>query len=212
MSGAEPAAIIGLIASIISIVDGAKQVYDAASNTQSLPQAFREVAAQLPLVKSILTSAYVPFDQERADESTCKEVRSVLESCRENVQAVDDLFQKVIPGEDANIMARYRSAARRIGKRTQIEILMKRVLENIQLLAANRAMNTMTVPQKNEIAKAITAMAALPPFLPEHATDETSLSAVHSGSGSIFQAEGDQYNNSGGGRFYHAQSMNFGKD
>ena len=50
MSGAEAIAILGVISSIISIVDGTKQVYDAATNAQGLLEAFREVDARLPIV------------------------------------------------------------------------------------------------------------------------------------------------------------------
>jgi uncharacterized membrane protein len=57
MSGAEAIAVLGLISSIISIVDGTKKVYDAATNARGLPQAFREVADRLPIVKNILDSA-----------------------------------------------------------------------------------------------------------------------------------------------------------
>lgn len=44
MSGAEGIAVLGVIASIITIIDGTKKVYDAATNPQGLPEAFREVA------------------------------------------------------------------------------------------------------------------------------------------------------------------------
>jgi hypothetical protein len=50
MSGAEAILVLRVISSIISIIDGTKQVYDAAKNVQGLPGAFREVAARLLIV------------------------------------------------------------------------------------------------------------------------------------------------------------------
>lgn len=44
MSGAEVIAVLGVISSVIAIVDGTKKVYDAASDAHGLPEAFREVA------------------------------------------------------------------------------------------------------------------------------------------------------------------------
>ena len=54
MSGAEPIAIIGLISSIITIVDASRQLYDAATNADGLPEAFRVVSLSIPLVLEIL--------------------------------------------------------------------------------------------------------------------------------------------------------------
>jgi len=61
MSGAEAILVLGVISSVISIVDGAKQAYDAAASAEGLPEAFREVAARLPIVRNTLnlrTSTY----------------------------------------------------------------------------------------------------------------------------------------------------------
>jgi hypothetical protein len=40
MSGAGAILVLGVISSVISIVDGAKQEYAAAANTEGLPEAF----------------------------------------------------------------------------------------------------------------------------------------------------------------------------
>jgi hypothetical protein len=47
-------AVIGLISGILSIIDAAKRVYDAAKDATHLPKAFREVAQRLPLVHNTL--------------------------------------------------------------------------------------------------------------------------------------------------------------
>lgn len=41
---------LGLISSVIAIVDATKKVFDAASDAAGLPEAFREVSGRLPLV------------------------------------------------------------------------------------------------------------------------------------------------------------------
>lgn len=70
MSGAEAIAVLGVISSIISIVGGTKKVYDAATNARGLPQAFREVADRLPIVKNILDLA-----KQHIEEGNVNEVR-----------------------------------------------------------------------------------------------------------------------------------------
>ena len=210
MSGAEAIATLGVISSIISIVDGTKQVYDAASSTQGLPEAFREVAERLPIVHDILGSAKRYIEERRADEGSCKGAKGVVESCEKKARKLEELFEKVIPADGASRREKYLSAVKTLGKGSRVETLMKGMLEDIQLLATKHSMVMETDTQQNEVAKAIEAVEALPPSFPEHAADETGFTAIHSGSGAINQVQGDQFNNPGSGHVYHAQSMTFG--
>ncbi|KAH8591628.1 SesA protein [Bisporella sp. PMI_857] len=210
MLGTEAIAVLGVIASIISIIDGTKQVYDAATNAQGLPEAFCEVAARLPIVRNILASAKRHIGEEDTDEDSCKEVKDIVEGCGKKAKKLEELFQKVISADGASRAERYVSAARTLGKGSRVETLMKGILEDVQLLAINYSMTTVTDNQRKEVAEAIKEVTALPPSIPEHAIEGIGFTAIHSGSGSINQAQGDQYNNLGSGQIYYAQSMTFG--
>jgi hypothetical protein len=72
MSGAEAIIVLGVISSIIAIVDGTKKVYDAATNPQGLPAAFHEIANRLPIIRTILSSAEQHIRNKDVDESWCK--------------------------------------------------------------------------------------------------------------------------------------------
>ena len=138
--------------------------------------------------------------------------KDVVEGCKTKAKKLDELFQKVIPGDGASRAERYRSAIRTLGKGSRVETLMKGMLVDVQLLAINHGMTTVTDTQRKEVAESIKEVAALPPSIPEHAVEPNSLTAIHSGSGSINQAQGDQYNNPGSGQIYYAQSMAFGSN
>ena len=210
MSGAEAVAVLGIISSVISIVDGTKQVYDAASNTNGLPEAFREVATRLPVVREILDSAKRHVKEGGTNDNTYRAAKNVVEDCQSKAQNLEKLFQKVIPADSASRAKKYLLAVRTLGKGNRVETLMKGMLEDLQLLAIEHDMVTETEAREKELARAIEEVAALQPSLPEHATDEPSFAAIHSGSGAINHAQGDQSNNLGNGQIYHAQSMNFG--
>ena len=212
MSGAEAVAILGIISSVISIVDGTKQVYDAASNTNGLPEAFREVATRLPMVHDILDSAKQNIMEGDTSKDSYKAAKNVVEGCQSKAQKLEKLFQKVIPADDASRAERYLLAVKTMGKGNRVETLMKRLLEDLQLLAIKQDMVTESGTREMELARAIKEVAALQPSLPEHATDEPAFIATHSGSGAINQAQGYQFNNPGSGHVYHAQSMNFGSN
>jgi hypothetical protein len=46
----EAGTVIGLISGVISIIEATKTIYDAAKDVKGQPDAFRQVAARLPLV------------------------------------------------------------------------------------------------------------------------------------------------------------------
>ena len=107
MSGAEAIAVLGVIASIISIIDGTKQIYDAATNARGLPEAFREVADRLPIIRDILDSAKQHIGERKVDNNSCKGVRHTVEACEDKAKKLQDLFHKAIPANDASGLKRY---------------------------------------------------------------------------------------------------------
>jgi hypothetical protein len=162
MSGAEAIAVLGLISSIIAIVDGTKKVYDAAANAEGLPKAFREVAGRLPIVRNILDSAKQYIDKGDIDEDSCKAVKHVVDACEKKAKKLDELFRKAIPADGAPRAERYFSAVITVGKGSQVEVLMKRMLEDVQLLANNHGMKTVTETQLEQVAQAITEVSTVP--------------------------------------------------
>ena len=76
MSGAEAIAVLGVISSIISIVDGTKQVFDAATNAEGLLAAFREVAGRLLIVTNILDKS-----KQHISDDSCKGVKQIVDAC-----------------------------------------------------------------------------------------------------------------------------------
>jgi N-terminal domain on NACHT_NTPase and P-loop NTPases len=167
MSGAEVIVLVGVISSIISIVDGTKQVYDAATNAQGLPEAFRDVAGRLPIVRNILGSAKQRIDNGDIDEDSCKGVKHVVEACEKKAKKIDELFHKAIPADGVSDLKRYYMAVKAYGKGNEVENLMKGMLEDVQLLACEHGMKTATKAQQEQIAQAITEVSAIHPDRPE---------------------------------------------
>ena len=162
MSGVEAIAILGVISSIISIVDGTKKVYDAATNAQGLPEAFRTIAGRLPIVENILDSAKKRIEQGNVDEDSCKGVKDVVEACEKKATRLDTLFKKAIPKDGAWAGERYYKAVKRLGKGNEVENLMKGMLEDVRLLACERGIKTATQAQQDQIFEAVKEVSAGP--------------------------------------------------
>jgi len=213
MSGAEAIVVLGVISSIISIVDGTKQIYDAATNVQGLPEAFRDVAGRLPIVRNILGSAKQHIDKGDVDEDSCKGVKHVVGACEKKAKKLDELFHKAIPADGASDLKRYYKAVKAYGKGNEVENLMKGMLEDVQLLACEHGMKTATKAQQEQIAQAITEVSAVAPSVPEQVFQEAGFTVTNAGPGTQYNAQGEyiaqgnarQYNSAGG-------AMHFGKD
>ncbi len=199
MSGAEAIAVLGLISSVISIVDAIKQVHDAASSSTGLPVAFKDAATRLHIIRIILQSVESYIQETETDEEWRERAKCIVENCRVRAQKMKELFDKVIPADSAAKMERYLKAVRTLGKGSRVETLMKGTLEDLQLLAMSKSMIVESDDQKKELSRAIEEVTALPPSLPEQATNGSDVLAFHYGSGQIIQ----------GGHF-QAETMSFG--
>lgn len=215
MSGAEALALLGAISSIIQIVDGTKQVYDAATNAQGLPEAFRDVAGRLPVIKYTLDSAQKSIEYGVVDEVSCESVKHVVLACKIKAQKLDELFQKTLHTDGTSTLERYYKAVKILGKGNRVEELMRRILEDLQVLACERGMRMALESQPNDISKAIAEVSAIPSSVPEKVFHETIFTPNNLGSGTYYNAQGDmsignhsdsRSYNSGGG------SMIIGKD
>ncbi|KAI7766967.1 hypothetical protein LZL87_013944 [Fusarium oxysporum] len=208
MAGAEAILVLNVISSIIGILDGAKTVYEATQNAIGLPPAFNEVSKRIPLVRSILVAADKYIRQDNLNEESCKAMRSIVEGCEHKAKKLEGIFQKVLPGEDASRAERYLKALKTVGKGDRVELLMKGMLEDVQLLASNHGMETVTTSDLEQITEAIKEISSMPPSAQEK---DGSLSVAMYGDGVqyTYYSERDQFVSHGGGAQYRAESMTF---
>jgi hypothetical protein len=213
MSGAEVIAILGVISSTIQIIDGAKQVYNAATSAEGLPEAFREVASRLPIITAILGGVERYIKDGDVSEHIYEGTQQVTKACQIKAKKLDELFRKVIPDDNTSRWDRYLSAIRTLGKGNAVEQLMKGMLEDLQLLVGEHNMRIATKDQIEQITKAIREVSAIPPSVPEDGFQGASFTANYSGSGTQYNAQGE-YIAQGNARQYNAGGgpMYFGKD
>lgn len=196
MPSAEAFAVLGMISSIVLMVDGTEQVYDAATNAESLPDAFLTIACRLPIIRDSLFSARQRIEEGEADEDSCKGVRPVAEACEKKAQRLVTLFQKTIPIDGASDLEKYYGAVKAYGKGNEVENLMKEMLEDVQHLAGERGINSATKAQQIQIIQAVADVLAVLPSVPEHVFQETSFTNTKYGARSQYiglDEEGELY-------------------
>lgn len=185
MSGPEAFAILGLIGSIISIIDGTKQVYDAATNAHGLPEAFREVAGRLPLVESILRSAEQQIQRGAENENDWVGVNEIIKACKMKAERLKDLFEKAIPVQDTHNFRRFYQAYGIYSKGNQVKELMQGILQDLQLLTCHRSMRAATQAEQAQIlqfqatAEVSAVGSSVPGATSQRVTDIEGRSALH---------------------------------
>jgi len=113
MSGiGEASLVLGVISSIISIIDTTKKIYDAAHDINGLPKAFRDVAGKLPLILELVKGAEQFVKSSDINQDACKALKTILEPCRRRMTEVQEVFDKVIPKKRGSIVDRYLKAGR----------------------------------------------------------------------------------------------------
>jgi hypothetical protein len=163
MSGAE---VIGIISGIIAIVGATVKVYAAATDASGLPEAFRDVAKRLPLVRETLQAA-CGYLNTNPDKAFCNAMKPVLEDCEDKANRLKAIFEKVVPQADASRTERYLLASRTLGKGDTVESLMRGILDDVHLLTSNRVTNLPTGVEITDLIRAaIEEASAIPLSLP----------------------------------------------
>lgn len=205
MSGAEVGLVLGLISSIIAVLNASKQVYEAANNTKSFHEAFQKVAQKVPLVLGTLEAIeqaqkQMKSERETSDdeakkasiEQTAKEVEPVFETCEAKARALRDIFEKVVPGDEDTRVERYRKALKTVlpGKKHKLESLTQEILEKLQLLHTYHFFKAAV--EVSKIDAGIQDLRTVKSSLPDQ-----DVKYVNSGSGpqNIHSGSGKQFNN-----------------
>ncbi|KAM0491832.1 hypothetical protein ACHAP8_010336 [Fusarium lateritium] len=175
MSGIE---VIGLIGSIVGIVQFIAEVSNALKNAKDLPEAFQEVGDRIALVQDILQKVENNIDRT-ADDGTYQAVRTILEDCKDKAKQLEAIFQAVASTDKTPRIKRYALVVKRLGKGKRVEVLAKGMIEDTQLLVMEHTAQAATEDQLTKLADAIEVLSEIEPSLPE----EGSITQNHSGSG-----------------------------
>ena len=139
MSGvAEASLVLGLVSSILTVLDTALQIYNAAHDAKGLTKTFQATADQIPLVFHTLELVGRRIQENRVGAEAVRSAKPVLERCKQNATKVKDAFDKALPSKDASRTERYKKAAEMRWRSSEVKENMKLVMEGLDLLAQHQ--------------------------------------------------------------------------
>lgn len=143
--------LISLISGIIAVISTSIQLYEVVDDISGLSRSFRDVADRLPAIQHTLEDALYWLTREE-DTSMLSAERytalfRMLESCYKKTIAIQHILQRVIADANTSLIKRCARAIKAISSANTVDSLMQGILHDLQVLAANRAMNIASGPR-----------------------------------------------------------------
>jgi vacuolar-type H+-ATPase subunit H len=111
---AEAIAIVGLVDACIGITETIIKIGQAAKNAQGLPSKLAKVFEEFPVVQSLFQRAKENSDNIKEDAR--RSAKPILKQCKEALDQLQTLFEKICPPDDT-------SSAKRIWKGAKAEVM-----------------------------------------------------------------------------------------
>ncbi|KAH9225074.1 hypothetical protein DL95DRAFT_254155, partial [Leptodontidium sp. 2 PMI_412] len=166
MSGIE---IVGLIGAVVGLVEATIAISNSIQDLKGLPDAFGEVHKRLPLVEETLQAARRQFESESTDDESAGKIEPFLRSCNDKVLELKEIFEKIASSKKKSAMSLYRTIVLKLGKEHRVEVLMKNILEDLQILTSNQVFQVATQAQMAMLRDAIEELSQVKPSIPDNA-------------------------------------------
>ncbi|KAH7118875.1 hypothetical protein B0J11DRAFT_582674 [Dendryphion nanum] len=130
---AEVLVIVGVVASIVQLVDFstrvARRIEEFHSHTGEIPKSFQSIKAELPLLSNTLQQLKDAIDAGMVADGTKQALLPVIEGCREQVTQLDAILAKTLPEVNDSWRERSKKAIKSLNKDAKVESIAK-ILRN----------------------------------------------------------------------------------
>lgn len=152
---AESLAVVGIVSNIIQLVDFGSRVLKRLEEYQSkvgkIPEAFRHIKIELPILLDALQQTKVAIDTGSMLDETKTSLLVAIEECRVQIASLDDIIVKALPKSGDSWSRRGRKALGSLRYDAKVERITAVVHGYIQTLtyhaaASSRPLAGMTLP------------------------------------------------------------------
>ncbi|KAL8765088.1 MAG: hypothetical protein Q9194_006681 [Teloschistes cf. exilis] len=136
---AEAIAIIGLVASIATLIDLSARVLsrqrDFASDISDVPQSFRSLWTQLPLLTATLKHIQSQAQTRQLPDDVTRALKAVIDSTSEQVSIVQTYLSQVLPRDNASKLERTLKVLKSLAKEDKIQEALEKINKSNNLLS-----------------------------------------------------------------------------
>lgn len=136
----EVSAVFGLITGSIALIEKSIKIYSAVQDKDGLEPKLRKVADKLPQVEELLQTAEAQYHDGAPEEAAWIRAQETLQRCKNNCQAIHDIFSAIFPQADASSTKRlWKGALTHFGGRgKKVDSLFTDMYEQLDTLVQNR--------------------------------------------------------------------------
>ena len=139
---AEAAAIVGLVASIASLVDlGAKVVsrlQEFTSKSSDVPNSFRSLSGRMPLLSVTLQRIQSQAEAGHLVDDVTKALKLVIDDTFEQVSAIQTCLSKILPPDGASKLERALKALGSLAKEGKVQQAIEKIHKNNDILVLHQ--------------------------------------------------------------------------
>ena len=140
---AEALAVVGIVTNIIQLVDFGSRVLKRLEEYQSklgeVPEAFRHIKAELPVLLDALRQTKAAIDAGSMQDETKKALLPAVKGCGIQIKLLDDVIVKALPASGASWARRSRKALGSLRYDAKVEKIIAVVRGYIQTLTYHHA-------------------------------------------------------------------------
>jgi hypothetical protein len=126
---AEAIAVVGVVASIVQLVDYSSKVLHRLNEFQSrvgeVPKPFRHIKAQLPVLQDTLQQTKKGIDAGFVRDETRKALIPAMEGCKKQIGLLDDILTKILPAPGDSWGEKSKKALLSLRKDAKVESIAK---------------------------------------------------------------------------------------
>ena len=162
---AEPAAIIGLAASIASLVELSAKVvsrlHEFTSKASNIPESFLSLSDRLPLLTATLQRLQAQAKSGRLPEDVTKALKAVVDNTSEQVLTVQTYLSKILPPDGASKLGRALKALKSLAKEDKVQQALEKIHKNNDVLVLHQT--TRHVDTGDRILEELSKLSVAPP-------------------------------------------------
>ena len=162
---AEAAAIVGLVASIASLVDLSAKVVsrlrEFTSKSSDIPESFRSLSIRLPLLTTALQNIQSQAEAGSLPEDVTNNLKAVVDDTVKQTRAVQEHLYKALPSSGDSKFGRAFKALRSVAKNDRIQKALEKIYKNVNILTFHQT--TRHVDTGDRILEGVSKLSVKPP-------------------------------------------------
>lgn len=161
---AEAVAIVGLVASIASLVEVSAKVlsrlHDFTSKSSEVPESFRSLSTRLPLLTATLQHIQSQAEDSRFPDSVTKALKAVINDTSRQISDIQISLSKVLPSNGASKLERALKALKSLAKEDKVQQALEKIYRNNEILVLHQT--TWHVDTGDRILEALSKLSVIP--------------------------------------------------